>query len=42
VIATETPDRLPEVIAEIEAETGLSVLALPKEREYCLSLRFEA
>ncbi len=42
VVAAETPERVAEVLGEIEAETGLAVLDLPKEREYCLSLRLEA
>lgn len=40
VIATEGPQRIAEVIAEIEAETGLKVYDMPKEREFYVGLRF--
>jgi DNA-binding Lrp family transcriptional regulator len=39
VVAAETPDRIPAVIAEIEAETGLPVFNMPKQDEYFLGLR---
>lgn len=39
VVATERPERIGEVLAEIEAATGLSVLNLPKMEEYFLELR---
>lgn len=42
VIATEHPERVDTVIAEIEASTGLTVLAVPKLREFYVGLRFEA
>lgn len=42
VLATETPERVGETIAEIEEATGLAVLDLPKEEEFFLSLRLEA
>jgi DNA-binding Lrp family transcriptional regulator len=42
VIATERPERITEVIAEIEAETGLQVLDMPKVEEFFVGLRFEA
>lgn len=42
VVAAEHPKRVAEVIAEIEAETGLDVLDLPKLDEFCLGLRLEA
>ena len=42
VIATETPDRIAAVIAEIEAATGLDVLDLPKLEEFFLELRLTA
>lgn len=42
VLATETPERIGEVIAEIEARTGLRVFNLPKEKEYFVGLRLEA
>jgi siroheme decarboxylase len=42
VLATETPERVGEVIAEIEALTGLSVINLPKTEEYFIGMRVEA
>ena len=42
VLATETPGRVGEVIAEIERATGLSVFDMPKEREFFVGLRFDA
>jgi DNA-binding Lrp family transcriptional regulator len=42
VIATEKPERIGEVIAGIEAETGLAVFDLPKEVEFYIGLRFQA
>ena len=42
VVATETPDRVEGVLAEIEAATGLPVLNLPKTEEYFLELRLTA
>ena len=39
VVATDRPKRRVQVLAEIEAETGLEVLDLPKEAEYFLELR---
>ncbi|MGF1640981.1 MAG: Lrp/AsnC family transcriptional regulator [Rhodospirillales bacterium] len=42
VIATEAPERIPDVIGEIEAETGLAVLEMPKIDEYFVGARFEA
>jgi DNA-binding Lrp family transcriptional regulator len=41
VLATETPERIKEVIAEIEAATGFTVINLPKEEEFFIGLRFE-
>lgn len=41
VIASEDPKRIGTVIAEIEAETGLTVLSMPKAREFFIGLRFE-
>ncbi len=38
VLAVERPERLAEVVAEIEARTGLPVLNLPKLEEYRLEL----
>ena len=42
VLATETPERIDEVIAAIEAQTGYRVYNLPKQREFYIGLRFEA
>jgi DNA-binding Lrp family transcriptional regulator len=42
VLATETPDRIPEVIAAIEHETGCRVYNMPKLEEFFVGLRFEA
>jgi len=42
VIATETPGRIAKVIAEIEHETGLEVIDLPKIEEFYIGLRFQA
>ena len=42
VIATEAPERVAQVVAEIEAQTGLAVLAVPKLQEFYVGLRFEA
>ena len=39
VVGTETPELADAVIAAIEAETGLQVLAFPKEREFFVELR---
>ncbi|MCA1770266.1 MAG: Lrp/AsnC family transcriptional regulator, partial [Halomonas sp.] len=38
VLATETPDRIGEVIAELEAATGLPVYNMPKEEEFYVRL----
>ena len=42
VVATEQPERIAAVLAEIEAATGLPVLDLPKSEEYFLELRLTA
>lgn len=42
VLATETPERIAEVITEIEDETNLPVLNMPKQQEFFVGLRFEA
>ena len=42
VLATERPEQIEAVLGEIEAETGLAVLNLPKEQEYFLDLRLKA
>ncbi|MFO1338585.1 MAG: Lrp/AsnC family transcriptional regulator [Burkholderiaceae bacterium] len=39
VVAAETPARAEAALRGIEAETGLAVLAFPKEREYHVELR---
>jgi DNA-binding Lrp family transcriptional regulator len=41
VLATETPARVDEVIAEIERATGLRLYNLPKLEEFYVGLRFE-
>ena len=40
VIATDDPARASEVIAEIEAKTGLAVYDMPKEEEFFIGLHF--
>lgn len=42
VLATERPSQIDELIAEIEAETGLAVFNMPKREEFFIGLRFEA
>ena len=42
VLATERQDEIAAVIARIEAETGLTVYAFPKEREYFVGLHLPA
>mgnify|MGYP005848685555 CR=1 FL=1 len=42
VVAVDDPARLPEVLADIERDTGLTVYDLPKEEEYFLELKLEA
>ena len=42
VLATETPDGIAQAIARIERETGLSVFAFPKEREYFVGMKLAA
>jgi DNA-binding Lrp family transcriptional regulator len=41
VLATEQPGRVAEVIQEIEAQTGLVVYNMPKQKEYYVGLRLE-
>jgi len=41
VVAAEQPRRIPTVLAEIAAETGLPVYDMPKLDEYYVGLRFE-
>ena len=42
VIATDLPERLTEVIQEIELQTELSVYNMPKINEYFVGLKLEA
>jgi siroheme decarboxylase len=42
VLATETPVGITEAIARIERDTGLSVFAFPKEREYFVEMKLAA
>jgi DNA-binding Lrp family transcriptional regulator len=42
VIAAERPEQVGEVIAAIEADTGLPVYNLPKRREFRVRARFRA
>lgn len=42
VIATDVPERLTQVIQEIEQQTGLSVYNMPKINEYFVGLKLEA
>jgi DNA-binding Lrp family transcriptional regulator len=42
VLATETPERIAEVIANIERMAGLKVYNMPKLDEFFVGLRFEA
>ncbi len=41
VICAERPERIAEVVAEIEAETGLTVHPMPKTREFFVGFRME-
>jgi DNA-binding Lrp family transcriptional regulator len=41
VLATETPQRITDVIEEIEQETGLRVLNMPKIDEFFIGLRLD-
>ena len=42
VVATEAPERIAEVLAAIEAATGLAVYDMPKLDEYFVGARFAA
>jgi DNA-binding Lrp family transcriptional regulator len=42
VLATERPERIEAVLKEIESESGIPVLNLPKLEEYFLDLRLKA
>ncbi|OAD19930.1 nitrite reductase heme biosynthesis protein G [Candidatus Thiomargarita nelsonii] len=41
VLATERPERIDEVINEIEATTGLPVYNMPKQAEYYIGLQLK-
>ena len=41
VLATEGPERIARVVAEIEAETGCAVFQFPKEQEFFVGLKLE-
>lgn len=41
VLATETPERIAEVIRDIEAVTGYPVYNMPKREEFFVGLKFE-
>ncbi len=41
VLATESPERISEVLDEIETATGYSVLNVPKQEEFFVGLKFE-
>ncbi len=42
VLATETPEQVDVVIAAIQAQTGLKVYNMPKQREYFVNLKLDA
>jgi siroheme decarboxylase len=42
VLATETPEQIPAIIAAIEAQTGLTVFNMPKINEFYVGLQLEA
>lgn len=42
VLATETPDALPQTIARIEQATGYPVYNMPKEKEFFVNLYLSA
>jgi DNA-binding Lrp family transcriptional regulator len=42
VLATEAPAGIAEAIARIERDTGLTVFAFPKEREYFVEMKLAA
>ena len=41
VLATETPERIDEVLAEIEQQTGYRVYNMPKKEEFFVGLKFD-
>ena len=42
VLATETSEQIPQIINQIEKETGLTVYNMPKINEYFVGLKLEA
>lgn len=42
VLATETPEKIGQIISEIERATGFRVYNMPKLEEFFVGLRFEA
>lgn len=42
VLATETPEKIQQVIQSIENQTGLTVYNMPKIQEYFVGLKLEA
>jgi DNA-binding Lrp family transcriptional regulator len=42
VLATGSPERIPEVVEEIESETGCAVYQFPKLEEFFIGLKLEA
>lgn len=42
VVAAETPEAAQQALERIEDQTGLDVLAFPKEREYAVELKLDA
>ncbi|MCW8945462.1 MAG: Lrp/AsnC family transcriptional regulator [Sedimenticola sp.] len=41
VLATESPDRIPTVLQEIEQASGYRVYNMPKKQEFFIGLKFE-
>ena len=41
VLATETPERMGEVLGEIARTTGYPVYDMPKQEEFFVGLKFE-
>ena len=41
MLATETPERLQEVLGAIEDKTGFDVYSMPKREEFFVGLRLE-
>ena len=41
VLATDNADRIEQVVAEIESETGCRVLQFPKQEEFFVGLKLE-